>query len=209
VFEKPRIFISYARTDGEEFATRLRTRLEKEQPEITLWQDRARMEGGVGWWQQITNAIDAVEFMVLVMTPEAMNSETVRKEWRYAKQQGVCIYPVKSAPDAVLNFAAVPRWMSKVHFFDLDQEWDTFVHHLKSPRQVNRVPFMAPDLPDGFVERPDESSQLLGYLLDSNRQNPVAITSALHGAGGFGKSTLAAALCHHGDIITAFVDGIL
>jgi hypothetical protein len=167
------------------------------------------MEGGVGWWQQITNAIDAVEFMVLVMTPEAVKSETVKKEWRYARQQGVCVYPVKGAPDELLQFATLPLWMSKVHFFDLDQEWDTFVHHLKSPRQANRVPFMAPDLPEGFVERPQEFSQLLDYLLDSNRQNPVTITSALHGAGGFGKSTLAAALCHHDDIITAYVDGIL
>jgi len=46
----PRAFISYARKDGEAFATALRARLESEQPEITLWQDRARMEGGVGWW---------------------------------------------------------------------------------------------------------------------------------------------------------------
>jgi hypothetical protein len=46
----PRAFISYARKDGEAFATALRARPESEQPEITLWQDRARMEGGVGWW---------------------------------------------------------------------------------------------------------------------------------------------------------------
>ena len=60
---KARVFISYGRRDGEEFASKLRQRLEKEHPEITLWQDRARMEGGVGWWKQITEAIDAVEFI--------------------------------------------------------------------------------------------------------------------------------------------------
>jgi hypothetical protein len=42
----PRVFISYARRDGEVFATELRERLEREEPEITLWQDRDRMEGG-------------------------------------------------------------------------------------------------------------------------------------------------------------------
>ena len=39
--------------------------------------------------------------------------------------------------------------------------------------------------------------------------NPLAITTALQGAGGFGKTTLAAAICHDDDIVTAFDDGIL
>ena len=98
---EPRVFISYARSDGEQFATQLRQRLESEH--IPLWQDRVGLEGGKDWWLQITEALDKVEFMVLVMTPAAMQSETVRKEWRYARQQGVCVYPVKGVPDLDLN----------------------------------------------------------------------------------------------------------
>ena len=40
----PRVFISYARSDGEEFARELRERLEE--AKIPLWQDRVGMEGG-------------------------------------------------------------------------------------------------------------------------------------------------------------------
>ena len=76
----PRVFISYARADGEPFATDLRQRLLAEH--IPLWQDRVGMEGGRDWWQQITQALDHVAFMVLVMTPAAMQSPLVRKEWR-------------------------------------------------------------------------------------------------------------------------------
>ena len=86
---EPHVFISYARIDGEPFATQLRQRLEAEH--IPLWQDRVGLEGGKDWWLQITEALDVVEFLVLVMTPSAMHSETVRKEWRYARQQGVCV----------------------------------------------------------------------------------------------------------------------
>jgi hypothetical protein len=68
---KPRVFISYARSDGEEFATSLRKRLQEEEPEIALWQDRAEMEGGVGWWKQIEEALDQVRFLVIVITPAA------------------------------------------------------------------------------------------------------------------------------------------
>ena len=63
----PRVFLSYARSDGEQFAARLRKRLEAKH--IPLWQDRIGMEGGRDWWQQIKDALDVVEFMVLVMTP--------------------------------------------------------------------------------------------------------------------------------------------
>ncbi len=97
----PRVFLSYARTDGEPFATELRQRLEAEH--IPLWQDRVGLEGGKDWWLQITEALDTVEFMVLVMTPAAMDSETVRKEWRYARQQGVCVYPIKGKPELDFN----------------------------------------------------------------------------------------------------------
>ena len=68
---------------------------------------------------------------------------------------------------------------------------------------------MAPDLPKDYVERPEEFSRLKSLLLDRESGNPVAITTALHGAGGFGKTTLAAALCHDDDITLAFGDGIL
>ena len=46
-------------------------------------------------------------------------------------------------------------------------------------------------------------------LLKGERKDPVAITTALTGAGGFGKTTLAAAVCHDEEIIQAFDDGIL
>src|SRR5512142_2971550 len=111
----PKVFISYARSDGEAFATALRERLEA--ASIPLWQDRVGEEGGRDWWLQITQALDQVEFMVLIMTPRAMQSEMVRKEWRYARQRGVCVYPLKGAPD--LDFASMPRWIRDSHFYDL------------------------------------------------------------------------------------------
>jgi hypothetical protein len=54
----PRVFISYAREDGEAFAANLRKQLESQESEITLWQDRAEMKGGVGWRVQIEEALD-------------------------------------------------------------------------------------------------------------------------------------------------------
>jgi WD40 repeat protein len=204
---KPRsgVFISYARDDGEEFAKLLRQRLHGEG--ISLWRDRESMEGGRDWWLQITDALDQVEFMVLVVTPKAIESDTVRKEWRYARQQGVCVYPIKGATD--LDFESLPRWMRSVHFYDLEREWQKFVNDLNTRCQQKRVPFMVGDLPDDFVLRRGEFDQLLKFLVNEQREEPVAITAALRGAGGYGKTTLAKSLCHDDRVQDAFDDGIL
>jgi WD40 repeat protein len=202
---EPRVFLSYARSDGEQFATELRQRLEAEH--IPLWQDRVGMEGGRDWWLQIKEALDVVEFMVLVMTPAAMKSKMVREEWRYARQQGVCVYPVKGEPD--LDFKDMPHWMRSAHFYDIDHEWQKLVNDLNTRCQQARVPFMCKDLPPDFVPRPNEFDALIEKLLDEKREEPIAITVALRGAGGYGKTTMAMALCHDERIQDAFDDGIL
>jgi TIR domain len=183
----PRVFISYARTDGEDFARELCTDLEEKS--IPSWLDRIGLEGGRDWWQQIKDALDVVEFLVLVMTPAAMQSKMVREEWRYARQQGVCVYPVKGKPD--LEFKRLPHWMRSAHFYDIDHEWQKLLNDLNTRCQEPHVPFMCKDLPPDFVARPNEFDALLSKLLDEKREEPVAVTVALRGAGGYGKTTMA------------------
>src|SRR5271157_4279036 len=110
--EKPRVFISYARSDGLEFARRLRAWLEKNG--IVPFQDLISLVGGEDFLQQIFKGIEQVEFLVLLMTPNALKSDAVRKEWRHARQSGVCVYPVipdereKKQKNAI-DFEALPK----------------------------------------------------------------------------------------------------
>ncbi len=191
----PRIFVSYARSDGKEIAAELRRRLQDDHG-FPLWQDLADLEGGRDWWLQITDAIDHVEFLVLVMTPAALGSEYVRREWRYARQQGKCVIPVIGAKG--IDFDSLPGWMRRAHFVDPDEpdQWRRFVRTLEAPCKATRAPFMVEKLPDVFVRRPRELEQLVASLLDQTGEEPVAITAALKGAGGYGKTTLARAICH-------------
>src|SRR5689334_6885628 len=206
------VFISYARSDGSEFAHRLRQQLE--QQNIKLWQDRVGMEGGRDWWLQITEALDNVSFLLLVVTPNALKSDIVRKEWRYARQQGVCVYPIKGSPD--VDYNSMPRWMRDAAFYDLGSlengdlspEWPKFLNDLNKTPDLRRVPFMVEDLPANFVHRSREFDQLIALLLDRTREEPVAITAALRGAGGYGKTTIAKSLCHNEQVQDAFDDGI-
>jgi len=206
----PHIFISYARSDGEDFARLLRLILTEEYG-FGVWQDRTEMQVGEAWWQQIVAALtnEHVEYMVLVMTPAAMDSEMVRKEWRLARQEGVCVLPVIASPD--LDFQSLPPGMGAVHFTDpdIDEEWTRFIRTLEGHCQEKRVPYMVKDLPGDFVQRPNKFNEIVTRLLDEKREDVIATTVALRGAGGYGKTTLAKAICYNERILDTFYDGIL
>lgn len=206
------IFISYSRRD-QDFVRALGERLVAEG--FTLWRDRVDMEGGKDWWLQIQQAIQGASDMILVMSPHSLASEVVRKEWRYARQVGRRVIPVLAS---AVDFDTVPRWMSKVDWIDhalianpAEQAlvWERFINQLKTPYELTRVPFMAGDLPRDFVPRPEEFEAILAPLLDTSRENPVAITTAIQGMGGYGKTTLASAICHDDRILDAYQDGVL
>ena len=205
---KSGVFISYARVDGQELATTLSRRMALEIPEIKVWRDRVDIEGGVGWWRQIEEALERVEFLVTIMTPGTLASEVTRQEWRAARQHGVCVFPVRG-PGFRIDDARMPAWMRRAHIYDLDDQWQTFVAHLRRGCQITRVPAMAPPLPASFIERPQAFNAVRSLLLDPRTKDAVAITTTLAGTGGFGKTTLAVALCHDEDVITAFDDGVL
>ena len=133
----------------------------------------------------------------------------MRREWRYARQQGKCVIPVIGAKG--LDFKSMPGWMRRAHFVDPDEpdQWRRFVRTLEAPCRATRVPLMLEDLPPDYVVREEELAKLRAALLDPAREEPVAITAALKGAGGYGKTTLARALGHDEQIQDAFTDGIL
>ncbi|MEO8256533.1 MAG: TIR domain-containing protein [Acidobacteriota bacterium] len=207
------VFISYARRD-ERHATELMRRLALE-PDIAPWQDRISMSPG-DFEDQLRAGIDASDYLVLVMTPAALRSPWVEKEWRYAREHGRCIVPIKptfDSPDIDRELDAVraqlPVWMQKIQTYDFDRYWKRFIAVLQSPCQATRAPFLAASLPAHFVDRPAEFHRIVGTVLDAARGNPSGRTVVLHGTGGFGKTTLALSVCQDADVFAACDGGIL
>src|SRR3954452_21245270 len=93
-------FISYSHQDGDEFALKLKRKITNDPrgKEIIFWQDYDNMQYGQ-WSRQIEEAIDAVEFLIMIITPKALLSSNCKEEWIYARLQGVCILPVNGLPD--------------------------------------------------------------------------------------------------------------
>ncbi len=206
------LFISYSRVDAD-YARALSAELVA--LGFTLWRDRDDMEGGENWWQQIEDAIRGVDTMLLLLSETALASKMVSKEWRYARQIGTRVIPVIAAtfmPDRA------PRWMSKRDWYDFrnrasdpDQQilWEKLLVQLRTPYQRRRVPFMVEDLPPDYVPRNGVLNAAIAQLVNEQREEPRAVTLALKGAGGYGKTTLARAICADERVQVAFDDGIL
>ena len=207
--ERKRVFISYATSDGGELAARFRRRLESADPLLPVWQDIVALRGGDSWRNEIFRAIERVDTVVLALTPGALRSDWVKKETLYARQRGVRVIPIRETGVAT---SGIPAWIRELQIVTLTfdeadcEHWAQLLDDLQHPRPVDRVPFLAPDLPGGYVDRPEKLAPAKDLLVTERR---AAVTTALQGAGGFGKSTLAAALCHHDDILERFPDGIL
>ena len=102
----------------------------------------------------------------------------------------------------------MPRWLGNVLDLEVPENKTTLIRVLQDVSRQKRVAMMAPEPPTDFIARPKEFDALKQQLLDS-KGDAVAITAALRGAGGYGKTTLAKALAHDPDIQDAYFDGIL
>jgi TIR domain-containing protein len=96
------IFISYSRIDSD-FAFRLRADLEASG--FTTWIDTAKLndQGGQEWLRLIQDAVDSCQAMVVIVSPESVQSRYVHMEYHRAQTQNKLVVPlhyrtVTSAP---------------------------------------------------------------------------------------------------------------
>lgn len=190
---------------------------------LSLWDNSSETSGALDASLQATGNIDLAEFLVMPVKRDGVRSETFQKQWRFARQLGVCVQLVRGDSDVELKEDDLPLWLRDAHIYDPAAELDTLIEILKRPCITSRVPFMAPDLPENYVQRPFESEKLIQALLESKpgraaseveganagSANTATKRVALCGPGGSGKSALAISACNEESVIAAFTDGIL
>ncbi len=113
-----KIFISYSREDTD-FVDRL------EQDLIGLnykvWVDRRKIEGGQDWQQALRRAIENADVVVLVMSPDAVQSKYVTWEWKLALNWDKALIPlkyrtVKSVPDELRKLNWIVEFEGDTNF---------------------------------------------------------------------------------------------
>ncbi|MFC1998007.1 COR domain-containing protein, partial [Chloroflexota bacterium] len=89
--EVPKVFISYDHTD-DEFVQNLAKDLI--QANIPIWQDRLTLEGGDIWADEIGRGIEQCKIFLVVLSPEAVASDWVKKEYTYALNNRCKVVPI-------------------------------------------------------------------------------------------------------------------
>ena len=158
---------------------------------------------------QVLRAIKRVKHLVLILSRRALASDWVKREWTHARMVGRKVSPILA--DQTIRPSDLPSWIRRTDVYDVTEpeRWEMLVQVLKRPGETRRVPYMAGDVSPEFVERPAEYAKLKGAVLSAGADKAVAVTTALQGAGGYGKTTLANMLCRDPDVRFEFTDGIL
>lgn len=208
------VFLSYARDDDEPFVKKLYESLTVS--EFRVWWDRVSMpQRALTFIQEIRDAVEAAQCLVLVVGPSAAKSEYVRMEWKHALECCKPVYPVLRQGD----FDLLPSELALLNTPDFrddevfEQSLEQLLRHLYEPVAPLGELVAVPDLPPHFLSRSADLDALKGSVL-LDIQKPVVVTGTarrvgLHGMGGIGKSVLAAALARDCEIRRAFPDGVL
>jgi hypothetical protein len=208
------IFISYGRDDDEPFVKRLYDDLTRRG--FDVWWDRVSMPGrALTFLQEIRDAITARDRLILIVGPDAVQSDYVRAEWQYALSICKAINPALRRGD----YDLLP---DELKLFDTpdfrdDAQYDvsikTLLRQMSEPVAPLGKLIAVPELLPHFLPRPDDLKAVKEVVLaDVNK--PVVVTGTarrvgVQGMGGIGKSVLATALARDCDVRRAFPDGVL
>lgn len=133
----PHLFISYSRTDVA-FVRRLTDSLQ--QAGTDIWIDVEGIRSGEDWSDAIQQALDTCGVMILVITPESMDSVNVASEWKYYLDEGKTVIPVMLR-EARINFRLKP-----LNYIDFSKsDYDAAFTRLKAELEQKGLTFVPPD----------------------------------------------------------------
>jgi hypothetical protein len=177
------IFLSYARGDDEMFVRRLYADLTK--AGFNVWFDRHSMPSrSLTFHQEIRDAIDARDRLILVVGPKAATSDYVTQEWQFAYfAANKCVNPIVRLDDAqgtrIDGYALIPEDLKLLHAEDFRDDARYGEHLQNLVRQLSEsLPpvgklVAVPELPPGYRAQPDRLKALRDMLLIDLRK-PVS-----------------------------------
>jgi hypothetical protein len=91
-------FVSHSKADGD-FAELLKLKTERQG--YSLWVDSDRLLPGTDWREEIDEAIRKSTALVVVLSPDAKESEYVTYEWAFAWGKGIKVIPIMLRATAI------------------------------------------------------------------------------------------------------------
>jgi WD40 repeat protein len=166
--------------------------------------------------QEIRDAIESSDRLLLVVGPGAAASDYVRSEWQHALLFGKGVVPVLRLGQRSI----IPQELAQLHSPDF-RDSRPFKEAFEELCRILRQPIpdwgslltLVPSLPPHFLPRRKNLDALSRAILcDVETPHVISASSqtiALQGMGGIGKSVLAAAFARATKTRRAFTDGII
>jgi hypothetical protein len=104
------VFISYSRKDLA-FVERLAKDLMD--AGLKVWYDLSGLEAGTRWGKEIQNALQQSQYLLVILSPNSIQSEWVEKEFLYANNLKLKTIPILYTP------CVLPMWFINLHFIDM------------------------------------------------------------------------------------------
>ena len=224
------LFCSYANAD-QQFKQELEKHLKilLDQRVITFW-SHDKLQLGSATAQVTQEQIQTASVILLLLSPDFFDSDQCQHEMEYTLERqrtGTarvflilvrhCYWELDARLQALPFLPELTEPV--VEWRNRDQAWLSIVRTLCQRLRLESSAFAAhrpaifqasSDLLLAYVPRPTEFNAVKRLLLSATSVGTtLAITTALRGAGGFGKTTLAQVLCHDPDIQATYADGIL
>lgn len=92
------VFISYARADSA-FAWQLFEDLSKY--DLALWMDVRSIPKGANWDSEVQRGLDSSDLMLVLLSPNSVNSQNVADEWSYFIEKNKPVLPLLIVPTEV------------------------------------------------------------------------------------------------------------
>lgn len=110
----PMAFVSYSRSDWDGFVSALVSDLSNEQEKV--WLDQDYIVGGDDWLDAIGAALEVCDTLLLVLSPDALNSRYVKMEYRHFFRHEKPIIPM-----LYRQVEKMPVELASLHYLDFTQ----------------------------------------------------------------------------------------
>ncbi|MFQ3534505.1 MAG: toll/interleukin-1 receptor domain-containing protein [Aggregatilineales bacterium] len=137
------IFISYARADSA-FAWRLVEDLSEY--DLALWLDVRNIPKGANWDNEVQKGLDASDLMLVLLSPDSVNSQNVADEWSYFIEKNKPVLPLLIAP------TEVPFRLSRRQRIDFTGDYEVGFRELL--RAIGSPPRLDPDSTERLKTKP-------------------------------------------------------